>query len=345
MKLSSIYLSIAILLIGCVYSALGRPNGVDIIDALGTQNATSGFSSNFTSGFSSNATVLNSEQLSIYAPVRSSEVTAFFGDVVVDNDDPSVRSTGFESRIINGARADPSEYPFLVSLRVGDQHYCAGSIVHPNVIVTAAHCIEPVRQKGSDIPFVVGTMDVETGSSNYIGTKASVVRGGYNAATHDNDVSVLLLNDALTNVETIPLATPGTVVSKAAQLRIAGWGLQDESSTSLSPYLMEADVTFVDREECNKILGYGRISDNMICAGDLINGRDACQGDSGGPLIHLKDNGDGTKSPELLGVVSWGIGCGRVGLPGVYSSIPYFHEWIQSYINTWESEGRFTATT
>jgi secreted trypsin-like serine protease len=334
---SILFISLVVLLVGCSPIVQGQSDRDDIIDALSIQNGTS--------SSSSNGTVLKSEQLSIDAPVRSSQVTAFFGDVVLDNDDSMMRSTGFESRIINGARADPNDYPFLVSLRVGDQHYCAGSVVHPQVIVTAAHCIEPVRQRGSDIPFVLGTKDVEDGSSNSMGTKASVVRGGYNAATHDNDVAVLLLNEALKNIETIPLAAPGTVVSKAAPLKIAGWGLQDESSTSLAPYLMEADVNFVEREECNKILGNGRISDNMICAGDLINGRDACQGDSGGPLIHMKQNEDGTQSPELLGVVSWGIGCGRVGLPGVYSSIPYFHEWIQSYINTWESEGRLASST
>lgn len=334
---SILFISLVVLLVGCSPIVQGQSDRDDIIDALSIQNGTS--------SSSSNGTVLKSEQLSIDAPVRSSQVTAFFGDIVLDNDDSMLRSRGFESRIINGARADPNDYPFLVSLRVGDQHYCAGSVVHPQVIVTAAHCIEPVRQRGSDIPFVLGTKDVEGGSSNSMGTKASVVRGGYNAATHDNDVAVLLLNEPLKNIETIPLAAPGTVVSKSAPLKIAGWGLQDESSTSLAPYLMEADVNFVEREECNKILGNGRISDNMICAGDLINGRDACQGDSGGPLIHMKQNEDGTQSPELLGVVSWGIGCGRVGLPGVYSSIPYFHEWIQSYINTWESEGRLVSST
>ena len=334
MKISDVFLTV-MFLVGFVYSASGQSERDDIIDALSMQN--------MTSSSSSNGTVLKSEQLSMNAPVRSSQVTAFFGDVVLDNDDSALRSADFESRIINGARADPNNYPFLVSLRVGDQHYCAGSVVHPKVIVTAAHCIEPVRQRGSDIPFVVGTKDVESGSTVTMGTRASVVRGGYNAATHDNDVAVLLLNDALQNVEVIPLAAPGTVVSKSAPLKIAGYGLQDEAATSLAPYLMEADVNFVDREECNKILGNGRITDNMICAGDLINGRDACQGDSGGPLIQIKENQDGTKSHELLGVVSWGIGCGRVGLPGVYTSIPYFHEWIQSYINTWESEGRLTT--
>jgi len=269
--------------------------------------------------------------------VSASEVTTYFGDTVIDND-VTIESRNFESRIINGKAADPADYKFLVSLRVGETHYCAGTVIHPQVVVTAAHCIEPIRQKGSDFPLIITSLNAAQNGSP-VGTKASVVRGGYNAATHNNDIAVLLLNEALEGVEPIPMAKPGMTLSKGTELQIAGWGLTQEGASETSPYLMEATVGFVDNSECNKILGMGKITDNMICAGDLINGRDACQGDSGGPLLSFDSEG----RPQLLGVVSWGIGCGRIGLPGVYSSVPYFESWIQTYVSQWESENRFVA--
>lgn len=267
--------------------------------------------------------------------VPAAEVTHYFGDTVIDND-VAIEDRAMESRIINGVRADPEEYKFLVSLRVGDTHYCAGSVIHPKVVVTAAHCIEPIRQKGSDFPLVVTALNAAS-NSNPVGTRASVVRGGYNSATHNNDIAVLLLNEELEGVVPIKMAKPGTRLARGAELQIAGWGLQAENSLEISPYLMEATVGFVDNTECNKILGMGKITDNMICAGDLINGRDACQGDSGGPLLSFNPE---TGEQELLGVVSWGIGCGRIGLPGVYSSVPYFENWVSTYVAQWAEEQR-----
>ena len=66
------------------------------------------------------------------------------------------------------------------------------------------------------------------------------------------------------------------------------------------------------------------ITDAMVCAGLPGGGRDACQGDSGGPLVVTREGG-----PELVGVASWGVGCGEAEHPGVYSRVSKVLEWIQ----------------
>ena len=73
-----------------------------------------------------------------------------------------------------------------------------------------------------------------------------------------------------------------------------------------------------------QIYGKDKISTGMFCAGDLQGETDACQGDSGGPAVGLIQG-----RATLLGITSWGYGCGRPNKPGVYTKVREYFKWIK----------------
>ncbi|KAG9342636.1 hypothetical protein JZ751_016073, partial [Albula glossodonta] len=142
---------------------------------------------------------------------------------------------------------------------------------------------------------------------------------------------------------------PITIVTESLETprncTVTGWGSTNEcacmtfdnpapnrtsfTSSSDGPHvdkLQEVNVTMLNHRTCNKIYN-GRVTENMMCAGDLEGGIDACQGDSGSPLSCYC--GDRYK---LAGVVSWGVGCGRAKRPGIYTNLQRYIPWIKSII-------------
>ena len=97
--------------------------------------------------------------------------------------------------------------------------------------------------------------------------------------------------------------------------------INDEGGNCCPDVLMKVDVPIVADRTC-KIEYPFSIAESMLCAGEP--GKDSCQGDSGGPMVCY--NADG--SVYLGGVVSWGIGCGGLFHPGVYTEVSYFVDWI-----------------
>lgn len=86
---------------------------------------------------------------------------------------------------------------------------------------------------------------------------------------------------------------------------------------------MAVEIPVVSLEDCRKKLSH--VADDMICGGFKKGSKDSCTGDSGGPYA---------VDYKLVGVVAWGIGCGREGLPGVYTSVPYYLNWINATIHS-----------
>lgn len=113
---------------------------------------------------------------------------------------------------------------------------------------------------------------------------------------------------------------------------VTGWGNQDQTLRNRSSVLSYIQVPIVPLQNCSEVMR-NHVTDNMLCAGRLGDNQDACSGDSGGPMItHFGDTW------FLIGLVSWGEGCGRLDNFGVYTRVNNYLQWIHQQLTSYEAE-------
>ena len=182
----------------------------------------------------------------------------------------------------------------------------------------------------------------------------------YNPNTNENDVALVFLNQCVAlgpTVQPIKLGTRADFEAHVAAngtMAVSGWGTTSNGADSwgqsgrLAPALQAGFIRFEDAATCTKHLETKIHPDNMFCAGNVpsLYGRtpmqDSCQGDSGGPVtINTKARAaplDGSPADDVLvGVVSWGYGCGQEHLPGVYASVGGLRDWIAAQMDASKS--------
>ncbi|XP_068519728.1 transmembrane protease serine 12 isoform X2 [Anas acuta] len=164
--------------------------------------------------------------------------------------------------------------------------------------------------------------------------RSIIVHPEFDRETFENDIALFQLNSAVRYSYYIqPICLPSAhlylYIGQETECFISGWGRIAEKGKTPS-VLQEAQVEIIPHSACNNSDAYGgMINNNMICAGSPLGGIDSCQGDSGGPLVcyHPGDN-----KFYLLGVTSFGYGCGRQNYPGVYVCVPHYRRWISSQL-------------
>ncbi|WP_237151976.1 serine protease [Oryzibacter oryziterrae] len=245
------------------------------------------------------------------------------------------------AQIIGGTTAPKGKWPFQVHLEVDDTDgsawFCGGTLIKSNYVLTAAHCI--TREDNGVVPastvFVLaGTQNLESGGKVFKG--AAVYRHPkYNPKTMDYDLAVIKLNKPVTGIKPIALIKPAQESTLAAvndKSFVIGWGNMSTKDDNFPTLLQQVQVPILSRAKCNSATSYdGEITPRMFCAGTFAGGKDSCQGDSGGPLIVADASG---AFKLQAGVVSWGYGCARKNLPGVYTrlALPEINNWVKAKI-------------
>lgn len=240
-----------------------------------------------------------------------------------------------QSRIINGFDAANGRWPMQVSIQFGSprSHNCGGTLITNQWVLTASHCFFTSGRQtvfAGDVTVIAGTNNNSDGSGQSRNVARMITHADYNDSTKNNDVALLQLDQPVTIVSPIMLATPATEAlwAPAGQAVTAiGWGNTSTTGDVYPALLKQVEVNMVSRDACNAASSYnGGITGNMLCA--AAPGKDTCQGDSGGPLF-VSNRAGGVVQ---VGVTSFGTGCANPSFPGVYARVSQYNDWIAARV-------------
>ncbi|MFF4165129.1 S1 family peptidase [Streptomyces sp. NPDC001741] len=247
---------------------------------------------------------------------------------------PSHRAAA-DSIIVGGKPVSVADSPWAVALSSRDRfggtrggQFCGGVAVGPTKVLTAAHCLReevlgaPVPEI-RDLRVIAGRDELSGPGGREISVRSAWVNPGYDPHTNAADLAVLTLAQSLPAGSVVPMAGAGSAAYEpGTKATVYGWG----DTTGYGAYssgLRAAAVRVLPDADCTRAYPGGSQglydASSMLCAGDPAGGRDACQGDSGGPLV---------ARGRLVGLVSWGSGCGSPGSPGVYTRISAAIRWM-----------------
>lgn len=217
--------------------------------------------------------------------------------------------------VVGGTPAAQGEFPWMVRLSMG----CGGALYRPNIVLTAAHCVGATGPNTS-ITATMGVVDLQSPSRITVQSNYVLRAPGYNG--NGKDWALIRLQSAVTTLPTLAIAH--TTAYDNGTFTVAGWGAATEGGGQ-QRFLLKAQVPFVSDASCQQSYS-DLIPAEEICAGFPQGGVDTCQGDSGGPMFRR----DASNNWIEVGIVSWGIGCARPNLPGVYTEVSRFANEISA---------------
>jgi secreted trypsin-like serine protease len=235
------------------------------------------------------------------------------------------RRTKRNARIIGGSAVVGKEFADCVAVGDDTEWGCTGTLLAPNVVLTAGHCKRLHRR------IFVGN-DVERPGREYR-VKRHVRHPEWNGQ-YANDVMLLILEKPVKGVKPRMLA-PTAEINAASDGRVVGFGTTDLAGTTGYGRKQQTDVPIVSNACSGKVKGrkdsavYGCHLGKEIVAGKPLFDHDTCKGDSGGPL-YISVGGKW----RLAGVTSRGTDLAQTmcGDGGLYVRVDKYRAWIDSVV-------------
>nr|XP_037273326.1 mite allergen Eur m 3-like [Rhipicephalus microplus] len=243
--------------------------------------------------------------------------------------------------IVNGSYAKPGQFPWMVFLvvhnRKGQSFQCGGTILTQRHILTAAHCIYPNGLVAVGAEAYYGNIHKRHGKRLRV-TKV-IPHAKYNEKSFSHDIAVFVVEKPFqfgTNARPICIPTAPVNIAGTDNI-VAGWG-----------FIREGDVCFIYNVDLARTTSNIRLSqfnltiyvtadyrgfDSRVMYCAYKTATDSCQGDSGGPAMYRVSGGH---RYVQVGIVSYGHGCARENVPGVYTRVDVFAPWLNKVVGSYD---------
>uniref|UniRef100_A0A8P0S8Q4 Kallikrein 1 n=2 Tax=Canis lupus familiaris TaxID=9615 RepID=A0A8P0S8Q4_CANLF len=241
---------------------------------------------------------------------------------------PAGAAPPVQSRIIGGWDCTKNSQPWQAALYHYSKFQCGGVLVHPEWVLTAAHCINDNYQ------LWLGRYNLfeHEDTAQFVQVRESFPHPEFNLSLLKNHTR-LPEEDYSHDIMLLRLAEPAQITDAVRVLDLptqepqvgstcyaSGWGSIEPDKFIYPDDLQCVDLELLSNDICANAHSQ-KVTEFMLCAGHLEGGKDTCVGDSGGPLIC-----DGV----LQGITSWGhVPCGSPNMPAVYTKVISHLEWIK----------------
>lgn len=241
--------------------------------------------------------------------------------------------THFNGRVVGGSNAGRNA-PFIVSFQKSTSrkydHYCGGSIINANWILTAAHCITS-QSLAAKTSIFAGCINIAKPDKTCIKRTISTYKNHnlYVGGIAPYDIGLVKVNQPFSFTSSVAsIALPAANSQPSGDCTLFGWGsISTTSKPSFPVNLQQVVLPIISSQACEDALGQAAINvhSTNICTGPLTGGKGICTSDSGGPLVSKN---------TLVGIVSWGRNpCGQTNSPSVFVRVSAFITWIQDNQN------------
>ncbi|XP_055531281.1 phenoloxidase-activating factor 2-like [Wyeomyia smithii] len=236
------------------------------------------------------------------------------------------------------------EFPWTVAIfddmKFEKKFICGGALIDPGVVLTTADCLKSYRNKPEKLIVRAGEWDMRSLSEPEPYEERTVqllkIHPDFKPTSLVNNIGLMFLTDGFdfkNTIESICLP-PEDLEIDNGYVTATGWGVTPTNRNDSQKILKKLELSYKEHLECERILrsvlrnSQFRLHDSFLCAGGepMV---DTCRGDAGSPVIFPVPD-DFNDRYYLVGMVSWGIGCGRQGVPAAYTAVAKFRNWIDA---------------